>query len=130
MDWIGILKVVFAMSCCGTIFWGLWALYQFKTQRRSALAIGFMDCSIFVILTALLLFLFGVRQPVSSDGLNEVLNNIFHIISLVALALIVGSMTAVGCSSNPKVSRISCRISIASAGIWILVFMAEMLTIY
>lgn len=130
MDFIGTLKVVFAMSCCGTIFLGLWALYQFKTQRRSALAIGFMDCSIFAILTALLLFLFGVRQPVSPDGLNEVLNNIFHIISLVALALIVGSMTAVGCSSNPKVSRISCRISIASAGIWILVFMAEMLTIY
>lgn len=130
MDWIGILKVVFAVSCCGTIFFGLWALYQFKTQRRSALAIGFMDCAIFAILTALLLFLFGVRQPVSSDGLNEVLNNIFHIISFVVLVLIIGSMAAVGCSSNQKVSRISRGISLASASIWILAFMAEMLTIY
>ena len=130
MDLIGILKVVFAMSCCGTIFWGLWALYQFKTQRRSALAIGFMDCSIFAILTALLLFLFGVRQPVPSDGLAEVLVGAFHVISFVALVLIIGSMAAVGCSSNPKVSRISRGISLVSAGIWILAFMAEMLTIY
>lgn len=130
MDWIGILKVVFAVSCCGTIFFGLWALCQFKTQRRSALAIGFMDCAIFAILTALLLFLFGVRRPVPSEVVKAVFTSVFRIISLVTLVLIIGSMAAVGCSSNPKVSRISCRISIASAGIWILVFMAEMLMIY
>lgn len=130
MDWIGILKVVFAVSCCGTIFFGLWALCQFKTQRRSALAIGFMDCAIFAILTALLLFLFGVCRPVPSEVVKAVFTSVFRIISLVTLVLIIGSMAAVGCSSNPKVSRISCRISIASAGIWILVFMAEMLTIY
>lgn len=129
MGSIGALKVVLAVSCCGTIFFGLWALHQFRTQRQSALAIGCVDCAIFAILATLLISLFGVRQ-IPSKGLGVVFINVFHIMSLVTLILIVGSMVAVGCSSNPKVRKISKRIFLISACIWILTFMAEMLTIY
>lgn len=130
MDLIETLKVVFAVSCCGTIFLGVWALHQFKTQRWSALAIGCMDCAIFAILAALLIVLFGVRRLVPSEGVKAVFTSVFRIISLVTLVLIIGSMAAVGCSSSPKVRGISAGISFASAGIWILAFLTEMLTIY
>lgn len=130
MEIISVLKGIFVVSCCGIVFFGVWALHQFKTRQQSALAIGFADCGIFAIITAFLILVFGVRSPIPPGGRKEMLVSIFQIISIVALGIILGSMIAVGCSSSEKVRRISKRVFLVSAGVWILTFMAEMVTIY